>query len=64
MERRPSVVIGEVLDALGPESLQSTATVGYRGDLSDELLALYGDDEGAARRAVQRLAYDRIERAR
>jgi hypothetical protein len=34
---------------------------GYRAEVPPELLALYDGDEGAARRAVQRLAYDRVQ---
>jgi hypothetical protein len=61
----PSDVIGRLLDEVGQyegrDGLESIAGKGYRGELSPELLALYDGDENGARRAIQRLAYARLQ---
>jgi hypothetical protein len=58
--RRPSVVIGELLDGIEMHGIRSIVDQGYRAEVPPELLALYEGDDGAARRAVQRLAYERV----
>ena len=57
--RPPSVVIGELLDGIEKHGIRSIVDRGYRAEVPSELLALYEGDEGAARRAVQRLAFAR-----
>ncbi len=60
-----SDVIGRLLDEVGQyegrSGLESIIAHGYRGALSAELLALYDGDENGARRAIQRLAHNRLE---
>lgn len=63
--RAPSVVIDELLDVVGrdggPDGYTAIVDHGYRGEVSAELKSIYGN-EGAARVAIQRLAYERMVR--
>ncbi len=68
----PSQLIDAILDGIedgqkknpppGAESLDTIVDDGYRGEVPRALLDLYEGSQDAARRAIQRLAYDRVEK--